>query len=53
MRQSIEQLSCDINGKPSCSILGGERLGAAFGFDLGLGGGAKLVDLGLSRHEKG
>ena len=49
MRQSIEQLAGNIDGKPSRPIVGGERFGAAFGFDLGFGGGAKLVGLGLGR----
>ena len=52
MRQSIEQLAGDIDCKPSRPILGGERFGATFGFDLGFGDGAKLVGLGLGLCEK-
>ena len=52
-RQSIEQLGRDIDCEPPRPILGGERFGATFGFDLGFGRGAKLVRLGLSLREKG
>jgi len=53
MRQSIEQLAGNIDGKPSRPILGGERFGAPFGFDLGFRRRAKLVGFSLSRREKG
>jgi hypothetical protein len=51
-RQSIEQLGRDIDSKPCGPIFGSERFGSALGFDLGFGGGAKLVRVGLGRHQK-
>jgi hypothetical protein len=51
-RQSIEQLGYDVDSKLSCPIFGGDSFGAAFGFDLGFGGGAEFVCVGLGRHKK-
>src|SRR5262249_12940589 len=51
-RQFIEQLGRDVDGKPPCPIFRGERLGAAFVFNLRLRRRAKLVRLGLGRRQK-
>lgn len=51
-RQPVEQLAGDVDREPSCSILGGLRLGPPFGFDLGFRGGAEFVGVGLGRRKK-